>query len=47
MQRLEVSGAVQLIYGSLGVKQLIHPYQNGESYSLSTVPLHDCQIYVS
>jgi hypothetical protein len=29
MQRLEVSGAVRLIYGSLGFKLLIHMYIRG------------------
>ena len=32
MQRLEVSGAVRLIYGSLGVKRLITCYYKQQIY---------------
>jgi len=35
MQLLEVSGALQLIYKSLGVKRLKHKYKQNKSHNLS------------
>ena len=44
MQRLEVSGAVRPIYGSLGVKRLNRFYASFIQLSLPLIPSHTQQI---
>ena len=49
MQHLEVSGAVRLIYRSLGVKGLItllpFAWQKNKHYTISDGSLHICFVY--
>ena len=45
MQRLEISGAVRPIYGSLGVKQLMFPHLCLVCDSFAYCVLYDCMAY--